>query len=68
MGARGAADGGGLSRIRPDRNGRVFGRHNLIVCAGAVAPANPGVNPCLTIAALGEHVVTTVPAAAATAA
>ena len=63
MGARGAADGGGLSRIRPDRNGRVFGRHNLIVCAGAVVPANRGFNPRLAITALAEHVMATMPPA-----
>jgi cholesterol oxidase len=68
MGARGAADGRGLTRIWPDRNDRAFGYQNLIVYAGAVAPANPGVNPSLTITAVAEHLMTTVPAAAASAA
>jgi cholesterol oxidase len=27
----------------------------MIVCDGAAMPANPGVNPSLTIAALAEH-------------
>lgn len=34
---------------------RVFGYENMIVCDGAALPANPGVNPALTIAALAEH-------------
>ena len=33
----------------------VFGYQNLLVCDGAAMPANPGVNPSLTIAALAEH-------------
>ena len=33
----------------------VFGYRNLLVCDGAAMPANPGVNPSLTIAALAEH-------------
>jgi cholesterol oxidase len=38
-----------------DRQCRVFGYRNMIVCDGAAMPANPGVNPSLTIAALAEH-------------
>ena len=34
---------------------RVFGYHKLLVCDGAAMPANPGVNPSLTITALAEH-------------
>ena len=33
---------------------RVFGYENLLVCDGAAIPANPGVNPSLTITALGR--------------
>lgn len=32
----------------------VFGYRNLLVCDGAAMPANPGVNPSLTIAAMAE--------------
>jgi cholesterol oxidase len=34
---------------------RVFGYQNLIVCDAAALPANPGVNPALTITALAEY-------------
>jgi cholesterol oxidase len=33
----------------------VFGYQNLLVCDGAAVPANPAVNPSLTITALAEH-------------
>ncbi|MEA2159282.1 MAG: cholesterol oxidase, partial [Solirubrobacteraceae bacterium] len=42
---------------------RVFGYENLLVCDGSVVPANPGVNPSLTITALAEHAMTFVPVA-----
>jgi len=45
-----------------DLNGRVFGYHRLLVCDGSILPANPGVNPSLTITALAEHVMSQVPA------
>ena len=49
-----------------DRNLRVFGYRNLMVCDGAAMPANPGVNPSLTITALAEYAMAQVaPAAAA---
>jgi cholesterol oxidase len=38
-----------------DERNRVFGYENLMVCDGAAIPANPGVNPSLTITALAEH-------------
>jgi cholesterol oxidase len=38
-----------------DLRQRAFGRENLLVCDGSVIPANPGVNPSLTITALAEH-------------
>ncbi|BBH17760.1 cholesterol oxidase [Nocardioides baekrokdamisoli] len=34
---------------------RVFGYRDMLVCDGAALPANPGVNPALTIAAMAEH-------------
>jgi cholesterol oxidase len=44
-----------------DRNSRVFGYENMLVCDGAAVPANPGVNPSLTITALAEHAMGKVP-------
>ena len=51
-----------------DRDQRVFGYANLLVCDGAAVPANPGVNPSLTIAALAEHAIASVPPRSAPAA
>lgn len=45
-----------------DREGRAFGYRNLIICDGSILPANPGVNPSLTITALAEQLMSTVPA------
>ena len=45
-----------------DARNRVFGYGNLMVCDGAAIPANPGVNPSLTITALAEHAMAQVPA------
>jgi cholesterol oxidase len=42
------------------RNG-AFGYANLLVCDGAAVPANPGVNPSLTITALAERAMSFVP-------
>jgi len=45
-----------------DSSGRVFGYEQLLVCDGSAVPANLGVNPSLTIAALAEHAISRVPA------
>jgi cholesterol oxidase len=44
-----------------DGQHRVFGYENLLVCDGAAVPANPGVNPSLTITAMAEHAMSHVP-------
>ena len=45
-----------------DGDNRVYGYENLLVCDGAAVPANPGVNPSLTITALAERAMSRVPA------
>jgi cholesterol oxidase len=45
-----------------DEAHRVFGYRNLLVCDGAAMPANPGVNPSLTITALAERAMCAIPA------
>jgi cholesterol oxidase len=47
-----------------DPRHRVYGYENLLVCDGAAIPANIGVNPSLTIAAMAERAIATVPAPA----
>lgn len=60
----GAVIGGDAESGVIDRHLRVFGYLNLLVCDGAAMPANPGVNPALTIAALAEYAMAQIPAAA----
>ncbi|MBN3785732.1 GMC family oxidoreductase [Burkholderia sp. Ac-20353] len=45
---------------------KVFGYENMIVCDAAALPANPGVNPALTITALAEYAMDRLPSAPAT--
>ncbi len=40
----------------------VYGYRNLLVCDGAAIPANPGVNPSLTITAMAENAMSHIPA------
>jgi choline dehydrogenase-like flavoprotein len=44
-----------------DAHGQVFGYQNLLITDGSALPANPGVNPSLTITALAEHTLAHVP-------
>ncbi len=57
----GAVIASGPDRGVVDRFQRTFGYENLLICDGSVVPANPGVNPSLTITALAEHAMTAVP-------
>jgi cholesterol oxidase len=57
----GAVIGSGPERGVVDSENRVFGYRNLLVCDGAAVPANPGVNPSLTITALAERAMSKVP-------
>lgn len=44
-----------------DSRHRLFGYENFLVCDGSTVPANPGVNPSLTITAMTEHAMSHVP-------
>ncbi len=44
-----------------DKDQRVFGYRNMLVCDGSVISANPGVNPSLTILALAERAMDRIP-------
>ncbi|MGH7268300.1 MAG: GMC oxidoreductase [Candidatus Rokuibacteriota bacterium] len=57
----GAVIGADPSRGVIDAECRAFGYENLLVCDGAAVPANPGVNPSLTITALAERAMSHVP-------
>jgi cholesterol oxidase len=57
----GAVIGADSSRGVIDARQRVFGYENLLVCDGSAVPANPGVNPSLTITALAERAMTFIP-------
>ena len=57
----GAAIGADATRGVVDASHRVFGYEDLIVCDGSAVPANPGVNPSLTITALAERAMSLVP-------
>ena len=46
-----------------DRDNRVFGYCNMLVCDGSMISANPGVNPSLTITAISEHAMSQIPLA-----
>lgn len=44
-----------------DRNNRVWGYQNMLVCDGSMVSANPGVNPALSITAIAERAMDQVP-------
>ena len=44
-----------------DAQSRLFGYRNFLVCDGSTVPANPGVNPSLTITAMTEYAMSRVP-------
>lgn len=44
-----------------DAEQRVFGYKNMLICDGSAVPANPGVNPSLTITAMSERAMFFVP-------
>ena len=44
-----------------DSNQQLFGYQNLLVCDGSAVPANPGVNPSLTITAMTERAMSKIP-------
>jgi cholesterol oxidase len=57
----GAVIGPDSERGVVDAGNRVYGYENLLVCDGSAIPANPGVNPSLTITAVAEHAMAALP-------
>src|SRR5262249_6575405 len=58
--------GGAVTAIDPSRGGIYmnhpgFGYQKLLICDRAAVPANPGVNPSLTITAMAERAMSAVP-------
>ena len=45
-----------------DKDNKVFGYENMLVCDGSMISANIGVNPSLTITALSERAMSLIPA------
>jgi cholesterol oxidase len=58
----GAAIGSDAEHGVVDHEQRVFNYENLLICDGSVMPANPGVNPSLTITAMTERAMARIPA------
>jgi cholesterol oxidase len=44
-----------------DKNNKVFGYTNMLVCDGSMISANPGVNPSLSITAISERAMSKIP-------
>ena len=57
----GAVIGADADRAVVDADNRAFGYTNLLICDGSAVPANPGVNPSLTITALAERAMSRIP-------
>jgi cholesterol oxidase len=57
----GAVIGAGPEHGVVDAANRVYGYESLLVTDGASIPANPGVNPSLTITAKAEHAMSLIP-------
>jgi cholesterol oxidase len=57
----GAVIGGTPGEGVIDSQHRVFGYENLLITDGSAMPANPGVNPSLTITAMAERAMSFVP-------
>lgn len=57
----GAVIGAGPESGVVDSGNRAFGYEGLLVCDGSAMPANPGVNPSLTITAKAEHAMSLIP-------
>jgi cholesterol oxidase len=57
----GAAVGRNAASGVVDGASRLFGYQNFLVCDGSTVPANPGVNPSLTITAMSEYAMSHVP-------
>lgn len=58
----GAVIGSDIEHGVVDGEQRVFNYENLLVCDGSAMPANPGVNPSLTIVAMTERAMAKIPA------
>jgi cholesterol oxidase len=58
----GAVIGDGPATGVVDAANRAYGYENLLICDGSAIPANPGVNPSLTITAMAEHAMAEIPA------
>jgi cholesterol oxidase len=57
----GAVMGADASKGVIDKDNKVFGYKNMMVCDGAAISANPGVNPSLSITAISEHAMSKIP-------
>jgi cholesterol oxidase len=62
----GAVIGADASTGVVDAQSRLFGYQDFLVCDGSTVPANPGVNPSLTITAMTEYAMSRVPRAGVT--
>ena len=57
----GAVIGQGPEDSVIDKDQKVFGYKNMLVCDGSAISANPGVNPSLTITAMAERAMSKIP-------